>query len=234
MRTAPWLVLVVAHAAQVTWRDDALRVAVRSRTNTSVDLLNNASRPVLASSGGGHYRLELFGELTRCLEYATSEMEVQSALLALDVGWGETTNGWIGLTDVRVHRLSHRHGGWTFVINFSGLNTTVARATRNISVASGWCEPPVTEGRWGAASNWDTGAVPGAGDTVVIPWDSGRVVLDDAYAIGSLEMHGGQLVTANTSCPAGWSARPTRKPRVYQQYDTPRYDPNTECFRAFD
>ena len=95
-------VLCVARAADIAWVDDALSVAFGTRTATSATLVNSASRKVLPSSGGGHFRLNLLGHETRCLEYSASEGAVLAALLELGTGASATTLGWDGINRTSV------------------------------------------------------------------------------------------------------------------------------------
>lgn len=231
-------VLCVARAADIAWVDDALSVAFGTRTATSATLVNSASRTVLRSGGGGHFRLNLLGHETRCLEYAASEGAVLDALLELGTGASATTLGWDGINRTSVQRFGHGDAasswGYSFVVTFHGRDAAVADAANTIDVVSGWCERPVTTGLWESADNWSPASVPGEGDTVTIGWDAGRVVLGEDHTIDGLTMYGGSLLTASSSCPNGWSARPTHRPRVYSHWDAPHHDPATECFRAFD
>ena len=58
-------------------------------------------------------------------------------------------------------------------------------------------------GAFGDATQWDSGVVPGSGDTAVVA--SGTIYMDGDFAVNNLKMSGGEMVLGVSECPDGWS-----------------------------
>ena len=226
----------------IEWLADDVTAAVSTRGTSSFELLTSSMRQVLASGASGHFRLQMFDEVSDCIEFSATESDVESALRSLnavrqlgtvsvrrsDYGFAYSFDASSGTATVE-----RTEYGFSYTVTLNGTASAVSQAVDSVAVDGTWCVAPVTTGLWEEETNWSPSVVPGEGDDVTIGSDSGRIVLGEDHAVDTLEMSGGVLVTSQSTCPDGWFARPTRRPRVAPLYDTPFLAPATECFRAY-
>lgn len=78
-------------------------------------------------------------------------------------------------------------------------NVTIAHSTEN-------CVPMRTVGSWDDNSRWQGGKAPETTDSVIIPSNSGVILLSQNVTVRDLSMLGGELRLFSSSCPSGWTA----------------------------
>lgn len=206
-----------------TWRSDIISIkfsgANNNLTHYSVYYLNVDSNGEIDQDDGGHIQFNItgisnqgqFSGISSCFPIGSSQFYVSSILMDTPLKDVTPNSSYLFFKDVSEVSIK-KFGDGKAATNFStsyviDLKHKHIRAL-SIDIEQSDCVPPRTIANWNDKSNWDLGYIPSILDDVVLPLNSGKVVLSNDVTVNTLVMNDGLIVAEDHTCPSDWSTSP--------------------------